>query len=794
MKNFYRLLAVIILVIFSVSQAFALVKNSEGIVPRSGWGADESYRYVDTNDADLANTAEDADYYMNGNSSKFSKVITKNDGGKEYKWALQYPNKIERIIIHHTATKNDVKDPVAAIKSIYYYHAITRGWGDIGYNYIMDQDGNIYEGRAGGAMVVGGHAGIGNNGSIGIAVLGNFEDKEVPKKVITALAKFISKKTKQYNIDPQGYSTLNGMRMPNILGHRDVMKTACPVDYMYEQLPLIRKLATKNYDQKEKFKKDYDFEDKSELYYLDLTPGETKEVTLKFENIGKVTWDSSTFIVADSNPAFNNVISFPDKTGTSLATIQESSVKPGSTATFKFKVKGGKKADTVEMKIAILINGKTKTSEYFTLPVTVYQSEFRYKLVDSKLPPSSMQKGEKFEGWVKLKNTGNATWQKSGTNVVFLATDHEPGRNSEFLSPAGQKIGTLQEKEVKPGEIGTFKISITAPNTNGFYKEYFTPVVDWTTRMPDIGMNFETLIGANTYASKVLSQSNTKRWQRGKSYKMWINIRNMGTKTWTSEGMKLMFVKEEDLKISEAKLINKELLPGKEGRIEFTVTIDSKDNLGKKQIMIYPSVDGNYVTENPIVFEYTTVITDGKDKVGLKVTTKTNTSPNITKTSTATTSNISKEIKTATGSAGNIRVKLTYYGNPEITANGSFTVKSDNKVLGTLEENETATAENADGQYKVKIGSTAYTELNPIRFIPDDGAVLEVKNFTRTDNEFRGILEANIVDGSLVLINELPLEDYMKGIAEEPNDASTDKIKTIMVAARTYAKYYLDHG
>ena len=61
--------------------------------------------------------------------------------------------KIKKIIIHHTATSK-IDDPEASVRAIYYYHAVSRGWGDIGYNYIVDQNGKVYEGRYGGDGVV----------------------------------------------------------------------------------------------------------------------------------------------------------------------------------------------------------------------------------------------------------------------------------------------------------------------------------------------------------------------------------------------------------------------------------------------------------------------------------------------------------------------------------------------------------------------------------------------------------------------------------------------------------------
>ncbi|HEX7103189.1 MAG TPA: N-acetylmuramoyl-L-alanine amidase, partial [Nitrolancea sp.] len=83
------------------------------IIPRAGWGADESLRY-DAN-------------------------------GKEI-WPPEY-RPVQKVIIHHTVTQNHEQDPAATVRAIYYYHAITQGWGDIGYNFLVDWHGNVYEGR-----------------------------------------------------------------------------------------------------------------------------------------------------------------------------------------------------------------------------------------------------------------------------------------------------------------------------------------------------------------------------------------------------------------------------------------------------------------------------------------------------------------------------------------------------------------------------------------------------------------------------------------------------------------------
>ncbi len=131
-------------------------------------------------------------------------------------------------IIHHTVTSNQDPDPAATVRSIYYYHAVSLGWGDIGYNYLVDRDGNIYEGRFGGNAVVGGHAMEWNYGSIGIAVLGDYSSSYSTAATNEALISLMQWNSNINRIDPNGFAEMLGTNLPNYLGHRDVGSTACP--------------------------------------------------------------------------------------------------------------------------------------------------------------------------------------------------------------------------------------------------------------------------------------------------------------------------------------------------------------------------------------------------------------------------------------------------------------------------------------------------------------------------------------------------------------------------------------
>ena len=154
-------------------------------------------------------------------------------------WEPEYQTPRKQII-HHTVTNNFDSNPAATVRSIYYYHAVSLGWGDIGYNFLVDRNGNIYEGRYGGNGVIGGHALSWNYGSIGIAVLGDYRSGEVSSQTYKALVELMTWKSIVNQINPLGNDYLNGTYLPNYLGHRDVISTTCPGDNLYQYLPSLR--------------------------------------------------------------------------------------------------------------------------------------------------------------------------------------------------------------------------------------------------------------------------------------------------------------------------------------------------------------------------------------------------------------------------------------------------------------------------------------------------------------------------------------------------------------------------
>ncbi len=161
-------------------------------------------------------------------------------------------------VVHHTAGSNSyatVAQAMAQIRGDQAYHIDGRGWCDIGYNFVVDKWGNIYEGRANSLTqpVIGVHAGGFNTGTVGVAMLGDYSTVAPSAAELDAVARVIGYLLGAYGRNPDGlvtYTTLGGensrftpgttLTLPVVMGHRDVAYTACPGNLGYAALPWIR--------------------------------------------------------------------------------------------------------------------------------------------------------------------------------------------------------------------------------------------------------------------------------------------------------------------------------------------------------------------------------------------------------------------------------------------------------------------------------------------------------------------------------------------------------------------------
>jgi hypothetical protein len=169
---------------------------------------------------------------------------------------------VQAAFVHHTVGTNDYApgDSAGIVLGIARYHRDTNGWNDIGYNFLVDKYGQVFEGRAGGveAAVVGAQAQGYNAQSTGIACLGTFSTVAQTEAGMDALARLIGWKLSLHGVPVQGQVTLTSAGGPSnrfpagtpvtverVCGHRDGDATSCPGDVLYGQLADLRTRAAR---------------------------------------------------------------------------------------------------------------------------------------------------------------------------------------------------------------------------------------------------------------------------------------------------------------------------------------------------------------------------------------------------------------------------------------------------------------------------------------------------------------------------------------------------------------------
>jgi hypothetical protein len=184
-----------------------------------------------------------------------SREVWCTDPDCDYSNGLEY-EPATHMVVHHTVSANENSDWAAVVRAIWRFHTYTREWGDIGYNYLVDRDGIIYEGHNSqdylNLDVIGTHAADANAGGMGVALIGTFTTPEEypvsaapPQPMLEAAAQLMAWKADQRDIDVYDASRMANTRwgLPHLMGHRDVYggtATTCPGGQAYALLPWLR--------------------------------------------------------------------------------------------------------------------------------------------------------------------------------------------------------------------------------------------------------------------------------------------------------------------------------------------------------------------------------------------------------------------------------------------------------------------------------------------------------------------------------------------------------------------------
>ena len=428
---------------------------------------------------------------------------------------------------------------------------------------------------------------------------------------------------------------------------------------------------------------------------------------------------------------------------------------------------------------------------------------------------------------VKYKNTGKKTWLNSGNNYLEIVTADPVKRESPFVHKYWEKpyvAGKLVEKQVKPGEIGTFKIALQAPDKEGFYLEKFTGVAKGLAWVD--GMNLEIPIyvkskddvvvaSAKVDTGKEIAEGSLKYAARelirsgegltvapGSLISFSVGFKNIGQKEWNfnSKDYVSLYTIEPKYRQSlfydekswahpfQVKFVQETVKPGSIGYFNFFIKAPLKTGVYKEAFQLAVEnkswIEGGRFELQVIVKNPEDVVLvsennfDGEELAGLAL------------------NRINEPV---------IRIGLFWVEEILVfSSDEPFTVQDkDKNIVMQFKEKEICSIsyDSKTKKYKLSYNGQEITYDSQLMVVPEkeDGLLKIVNRDSRAEwntalnhDKFRGILEIRYNDykDRVWLINELKIEDYLMGIVEVSNNAPHEFLKSMVIAARSYALYH----
>lgn len=453
-----------------------------------------------------------------------------------------------------------------------------------------------------------------------------------------------------------------------------------------------------------------------------------------------------------------------------------------------------------------------------------------------------MQPGEEKTVMATFQNTGTSTWNKSGAGFVSIYTYNPKYRTSVFADDTWYQPtqpAVISEATVAPGGVGTIMFTLHAPSTKGSYQETFYLASENTAWIPGGQFTFNITVGSATattsttstapktttttttttptpttttvsapastdgYAATVLIKSAKSLTSSGGGLLSYtVGVKNSGTKTWQTRKVKLpgvgMAASDSDYKHSSwvdgSTLVAKadaEVAPGSLDLISFQFS--APRTAGSHTVKFVLEADGVTVPGGDIL-------------IPVEVTSNAPNVYNQPKTTTPDSVDADDLIDEPMLRVGVLIIDDEVDNKVDLTCETDFKVRDGNEnLLAEMDAGDEIEVFYKKGKYWFNRGLGLESTSYWIRVIPDDeNAVCTVTNFDRRvtrdtsypDNTFRNILEVryNETKDRTWLINELPMEYYLRGLAETSNVSHQEFQKALLTVARTYALYHYERG
>lgn len=423
----------------------------------------------------------------------------------------------------------------------------------------------------------------------------------------------------------------------------------------------------------------------------------------------------------------------------------------------------------------------------------------------------TMKPGEAKEVTVTVQNAGTQTWKNDGAGYISLYTYEPKYRKSVFdpgtwLGPS--QVKRIREASVAPGKLATFVFQLRAPATAGTYTEVFKMASEDTAWLENGEIRLKIVVSdtsttsstADGYgASLSMRSANRIKAVAGRSVLFTAGFQNTGTKTWTSYGLVAPDVTTASTSSGTfthpswsgnqiATATGASVKPGSTATIQFSFTA--------------PKTNGSHMAKFQLAANGVNV-PDAYVEIPVEVTGGAAEAIDAEENENADAIQEKNLIEEPIIRVGVMIVDEETENEIVVTSTESdFTVTDlTGNVLASLDKNEEATAYYESGKYYYEVDGEKESSASALRFVPEtENAVMTVTNFDRretrnaanADNTFRHVLEIRYNESKdrIWLINELPMESYLKGLVEISDLSPHEAQKSLMTAARTYGFYH----
>lgn len=391
---------------------------------------------------------------------------------------------------------------------------------------------------------------------------------------------------------------------------------------------------------------------------------------------------------------------------------------------------------------------------------------------------------------IKVQNTGTATWKKTGTDRVALNTVEKNAAISPFRHrfwTASYRPALLPQERILPGKTATFRFAITAPKTPGTYTDIFQVASHSTGWIANTNVVLSVTVTPPPplYAGRIVRTSTPAvTLPVGGTTDFWFDVMNTGRATWTNNGAHFIALNATDPSGRVSAFRASSWVAAYRPAL-MTDTNISRGTVTRFHITLQaPATVGTFTENFQLVAEGLSWIPGSRLSLPITITAV----PVI-----------------ALQGEPMIDVGLTATTQPiHIDASGAFSVTNNGATVAEIPATGTIAFSFDGAHYTFHDGTTTFTSVTPYEAVAANEGILRAVDFTNrpawnpslNDNLFRGFLTLrhSSVTGATWLINTLPMEQYLRGIAETSTGDPVEYLIAMSIATRTYAMYHVLTG